>query len=158
MRPQPRRSRRNRDQREVRILGTREPRCDAGERQLERLGIAAARAGGRLEHRPGRGDGLVAGIGLPAHDHQQVRRRDRDVDREIGIPQLVEVRRGRHDARCFRDAFLGAELGAELHQRHRILVQIRKHPEFGRAVIGNGLVLGKIGDRDGRHGPAQDHA
>ena len=36
-----------------------------------------------------------------------------------------------HDARGFRDAVPRAELGAELHQRHRILVQIREHPELG---------------------------
>jgi hypothetical protein len=45
-----------------------------------------------------------------------------------GIGELPEIRRRCHDARRLGDALAQAQLGADLHQGHRILVQIRGKP------------------------------
>jgi len=88
-----------------------------------------------LQHRIGRRDGLVARGRLAPHDHQQIGRRRLRVDRQIGIVQLRQVRRGGHQAGRLRDAVALAQLGAQLHQRDRILVEIREHLEArGRHV------------------------
>ena len=44
--------------------------------------------------------------------------------REIGVLQLFQIRGRGHQARGLRDAVSLAKLRAELHQRHRILVEL----------------------------------
>ena len=85
-----------------------------------------------MQHGIGRRDGVVAGRGLAAHDHQQIGRGGLRVDRQIGILQLSQVGGRGHQARGLRDAFALAQPGAQLHQRDRILVEIRKDLEARR--------------------------
>ena len=78
----------HRDEREVRLRRAFEAESDAGQRQPKRGGIAVARRGRGSQDRLGCRERFLAGGRVAAHDHEQIRRRDRDVDGEIGVPQL----------------------------------------------------------------------
>ncbi len=124
----------HRDQREVgvgRALDA-QARCWSAAARTRRLRRSLPRPDG-MQHRLGRGDALR---------RRPRRRRARPPADPTATPavsiarsaslQLREVGGRGHQARGLRDAFALAQLGAELHQRHRILVQIREHLESGR--------------------------
>jgi hypothetical protein len=125
----------DRYQREVGIGIAFDRQSEAGQRQRERRRVTVTGGGGGLQHRVGGGDRLVAGLRLAPDDDQQIRGRGLDVDRQIGVEQLRQVRRRGHQARCLPDAFALAQPGADLHQRDRILVQVPEDLEADRAHV-----------------------
>ena len=114
-------------------------------------------AGGRVQHRLGGVDRVVAGGGSPRTTTSRSDGRRR-VDGKAGILQLREVGGRGHDAGGLRDAFARAQRGAQLHQRHRILVEIREHLErHGRHCALRGAREPTPSNRKAESGEAGDH-
>ena len=132
-------------QREVSVGVVFDGQREARQRQRKRGGGAVAGGTLCLQHRIGRLDGFLARPRVAAHDHQQIGRRRLRVDRKIRVRQLRQVRGCGHQAGCLSDAAALAQLRAQLHQGHRVLVEIREdleprrgHDHAAAAVEGAG--------------------
>ena len=119
----------HRDQREVRLGRLREAHLQAARRFAR--GPAGCGVRGRLLERVERRGHrrLECGRGFSAQRDQQVvrARRERAVHQPGGAQEL-EVRRRRHHRGDLLDAGQFAERRRELHQRHRVAVQVGQHP------------------------------